>query len=474
MEALHVTQSVCATCRRIVPAKMVAEGGRVYAVTFCAEHGETRRSVWSDVGEYLKAQRYVKPAWIPRAFHGDAAKACGEGCGFCERHEQHLCLPIVEITSRCNLKCPVCLVNAGRAWDMTVDEFRTVLDRLVAAEGLIHVLNLSGGEPLLHPRLQAILDEALSRREIIRVSVSTNGLRLLSDRSLLEALRDRDVFVALQFDGFNDDIYRILRGAPLLDRKMALLDLLRDEDVSTSLTMTAAGGVNEDQFPGMLECLFTRDHVSSLMIQPVALAGRATGLSGRVGRLTIPDITEALGRSGSAVVSRSDFVPLPCSHPLCFALAFYLVLDEGGAVSVSRLVDAPTLLDAVANQVFFGLEPGEYHRLRDLVYDLWSGPAASAPDSRAVLSTLRGILRELSRAGPDAKALFKTAERRVKSIFIHAFQDAETFDLARLRRCCNAYPQPDGRLIPACAHNIFHRDVNFDSGREREAPAHDR
>ncbi len=48
-------------------------------------------------------------------------------------------------------------------------------------------------------------------------------------------------------------------------------------------------------------------------------------------------------------------------------------------------------------------------------------------------------------------------ERRVKSIFIHAFQDADTFDLARVRRCCNAYPQADGKFIPACMHNVLRR-----------------
>ena len=52
------------------------------------------------------------------------------------------------------------------------------------------------------------------------------------------------------------------------------------------------------------------------------------------------------------------------------------------------------------------------------------------------------------------------AERRIKSIFIHAFQDVETFDLSRVRRCCQAYPQPDGRLIPICVHNVLRRKPN--------------
>jgi molybdenum cofactor biosynthesis enzyme MoaA len=73
----------------------------------------------------------------------------------------------------------VCLVDAGGEWDMTLAELRHLLDTLIRAERQVDVLNLSGGEPLLHPQLLAVVDEALSRPEIVRVSISTNGLALL-------------------------------------------------------------------------------------------------------------------------------------------------------------------------------------------------------------------------------------------------------------------------------------------------------
>ncbi len=460
-QTLGVTHSVCARCRRIVPAQAVSDGRDVSLVRFCSEHGEQEALVWHGVEGYLATQRYVRPAWRPRAFGGDSSRPCPEGCGFCTRHEQHLCLPIVEITSRCDLMCPVCLVDAGTDWAMSTGQFRAALDALVRAEGQVDVLNLSGGEPLLHPQLIAVLDEALARPQIVRVSVSTNGLRLLTEPRLVQELKSRDVVVSLQFDGFHDGIYHALRGRPLLREKLRILELLGEADVTTSLTMTAAGGVNDDQFGDMLGLLFSRPHIVSLMVQPLAFAGRAAAMHERPGRLTIPSVVRALGEAGHPDVRADDFVPLPCSHPLCFSLAFYLMLDGGGAVSVNRLAPADRMLEAVANRVFFGLNADEYERLKQMIYELWSGPAASVPDSEAVLATLRRILRQLSRAGIsgsgsafDAREAFAIAERRVKSIFVHAFQDEETFDLARARRCCNAYPQPDGRLIPACVHNV--------------------
>jgi 7,8-dihydro-6-hydroxymethylpterin dimethyltransferase len=471
MNTLGMTHSVCEICLAIVPAKVVEKDGDVFFEKFCVRHGSSVARVRADADDYLRTLGYVKPAWIPRESAGNQSATCPDGCGFCTRHEQHLCMPIVEITSRCDLNCPVCLVDAGRPWDMTQAELVRILDALLAAERQVDVLNFSGGEPLMHPELIALVDEALRRPEIVRVSVSTNGLALLARPELLNRLRERNVVVSLQFDGFRDEIYEALRGKALLAEKLRLLDLLRQSGVSTSLTMTAAGGVNDDQFPAVLDYFFAQPHVVSLMIQPLSFAGRArhvgqvgnlshheqVGNLSRITRLTIPQIVRLLAEAGRPEVRAEDFQPLPCSHPLCFSLAYYLVVDGGRSVSLSQLIEAPRWLDAVANRTIFGLDEEEHQRIKDMIYDLWSGPAATAPDSAAVMQTLRGLLDEMTCDRFDCRRAFLSAERRVKSIFIHAFQDAETFDLARVRRCCHAYPQPDGRLMPACVHNVLGR-----------------
>jgi uncharacterized radical SAM superfamily Fe-S cluster-containing enzyme len=446
----------------------VTDGRDVYFHKFCPEHGESRVFIRSDLKDYLKSQRYVKPAWNPAAFAGDAKIPCPEGCGFCERHEQHLCMPIVEITTRCDLACPVCINASGRnsketspPWDLSLHEFQHLLDVILEAEGQIDVLNLSGGEPLLHPRLLDMMDEALSRKEIVRVSLSTNGLRFRDEPSLLQELHNRHIVISLQFDGFEEKAYQILRGRPLLREKWKILDMLEDRGVTTSLTMTDAAGVNDDQFSAMLDYLLGHEHVVSLMIQPMAFVGRGANLSGKLARLTIPDIVRLLDGAGHPAVKAEDFLPLPCSHPLCFSLAFFLMLDSGGVVSISRLTDAATLMDSLSNRVIFGLDPDEHERLKQMIYDLWSGPSGAVPESKAVLETLRNILKKMSQTSCgsfDPREAFTLAERKVKSIFIHAFQDAETFDLARVRRCCQAYPQPDGKLIPACVHNVLRRE----------------
>jgi uncharacterized radical SAM superfamily Fe-S cluster-containing enzyme len=113
MGTLGQTTALCPVCRKIAPTKVVTEADEVHFVSFCPEHGALKRLVRRGVQIYLQAQRNVRPAWVPRASAGDPGAACPEGCGFCDRHEQHLCLPIIEITNRCDLDCPICLVDAG-------------------------------------------------------------------------------------------------------------------------------------------------------------------------------------------------------------------------------------------------------------------------------------------------------------------------------------------------------------------------
>jgi uncharacterized radical SAM superfamily Fe-S cluster-containing enzyme len=57
--------------------------------------------------------------------------------------------------------------------------------------------------------------------------------------------------------------------------------------------------------------------------------------------------------------------------------------------------------------------------------------------------------------GYSPKQAWSAGERAIKSIFVHQFMDRDTFDLSRARKCCQVYPQADGRLLPACVRNCL-------------------
>ena len=113
----------------------------------------------------------------------DIEHGCPFDCGPCESHTQKVRLPVVTITSACDLDCPICYVHNKNddAYHMSREEFSQILDHLVNDHGGdLDIVNLTGGKPLMHPHLFDLIEMARSRG-IHRVSVCSNGVRLARD-----------------------------------------------------------------------------------------------------------------------------------------------------------------------------------------------------------------------------------------------------------------------------------------------------
>ena len=476
---LTSTQSTCRVCGRLIPARVWVRTDGVWFDKICPEHGFQEARVHGDAEAYLELGRFHRQASMPRSFAA-AGHGCPDSCGLCPEHEQHVCLPIIEITDHCDLDCPICLVSNPASRHRTREEVARMLDRLIETEGQIDVLNLSGGEPTMNPHFREIVDECAARNEILRVSVSTNGLRLSHDPDLLRFLAERRVIVSLQFDGLNDVIYQALRGRPLLESKLRLIEQCGELDTPMSLTATVAQGVNSERVAEVADLLFQHDHILSVMFQPAAYAGHAARMPRPAMATTIPDVLAALRGAGRGTVSVKDFSPLPCSHPACFSLAFYLKIEGNQFVPIKQLVNADRYLRLIQNRALFGTDPESFRHITDAVYDLWSAPIAPLPRpkinlesvecapeescacsqfvSEGALKTIKGLLNAATATGGfSPKKVWAIGERSVKSIFIHQFMDRDTFDLSRARKCCQVYPQPDGTLIPACVRNCLKR-----------------
>jgi 7,8-dihydro-6-hydroxymethylpterin dimethyltransferase len=458
-EFLTSTQSVCRECRKPIPAHLFKEDGAIWMRKHCPEHGAQTARIYGDADAYLGLGRFHRQASIPQAFAA-AAKGCPDSCGLCPEHEQHVCLPILEITDHCNWSCPICLVSNPGTYHRTREEVSSILDALIRSEGQIDVLNLSGGEPTLNPHFQEIIEECATRKEILRVSVSTNGSVLARDPALLRFLGTHRVIVSLQFDGTTDEVYKILRGRPALEEKLRLIELCGEFNVPMSLTATVASGVNDRGIREVADLLFEHEHILSAMFQPAAYAGSAARLGRPEHAVTIPDVIAALVGAGGETVRKEDFSPLPCSHPACFSLAFYLKIEEDKFAPIKQMVDADRYMDLIQNRAIFGTDFDSFQQITDAVYELWSGPAALSPDSQKALGAVRRLIASTTAgSGYSPRQALSVAERSVKSIFIHQFMDPGTFDLSRARKCCQVYPQSDGRMIPVCVHNSLRREA---------------
>src|SRR5437879_2285720 len=133
---LGTTRSLCPTCRRLVDAKIIVRDRRVYFRKQCPEHGTFDDFVCSDVA-YYDRHEFDQPARLPRVFGARPDKGCPYDCDLCTEHEQHTCIAVVEITSSCNLKCPMCFAESGPGGThLDFDTYKKMVDPSFTSKAL--------------------------------------------------------------------------------------------------------------------------------------------------------------------------------------------------------------------------------------------------------------------------------------------------------------------------------------------------
>lgn len=463
---LKATTSVCPECLEPIPAHVITRDGKVYFHKYCPTHGESEALVSEDVEYYLNAYHFARPGSVPLKFSTAIKRNCPKDCGLCPAHQQHTCLPIVEITDFCNLDCPICIADNRNRHHMSVEDFSHIVDYLVEHEGSLETITFSGGEPTLHPKFFELVDAA-KRPEIGRVSVVTNGTVIAKSREFCEKLKAKNVYAVLQMDAFSDEAFIQLRGEALMEQKKQALANLEEFEIPTQIVFVAARGVNEHQIGDAVKLLLAKKNILSLMIQPFAATGARGGNFpfDPMNRCTIPGIIKDLAEQSAGLLQTSDFIPLPCSHPHCVSLTYLLAMDDGSYMPFPRFIDMDKYLGLF--QQTATLEPGQEveDAMRDTIADLWSS-SGETPDCDRVINAMRRALKEMFPKRPvERQELIRIAERQAKTIFIHHYMDRFNFDMERIVKCCHHYPQVDGRIMPACARNMFYRNPEAAKGR---------
>lgn len=452
------TTSTCPSCMALVEAEVLIRAGQVFFRKTCTACGPSEAIVSEDADYYVQAYAFARAGTEPLAFGQQASQGCPTDCGTCSDHEQHTCLPIIEVTDHCNLECPICIVDNQYSTHLAPEAFARIIDGLVAREGECESVAISGGEPTSHPRILDLVRIA-SRPEIGRVVVITNGLRLGRDREFARALKDSGAYVGLQLDGFSAETHQLLRGRDLSEEKQAALDTLRALQIPTQMIFVAARGVNEHQI-GQAVALFLReDHILSLNFQPVAYTGHGGGRFAHdpMDRLTIPGLIRAIDEQTRGLIRRSDFAPLPCSHPQCVSLTYLLRLNDGSHVPFPRFADFRRHGSLLRSSATLPSSPEMHDILHEVIHDVY----AREDEIERGADILAALRRTLDVMFPDrplsTQEALRIGEHQAKSIFIHHYMDPHDFDLERLRKCCHHYAQADGRIMPGCGFNLFHR-----------------
>ena len=358
-----------------------------------------------------------------------------------------------DIAETCNLRCPTCFTGSSpdlRNVVPVADVLANVDQRLARENGRIDVLMLSGGEPTLHPALPELLAE-LTARPITRILINSNGIRIATDDALLELLT-----AAPEPRRGVPAIRRALRNrtSPSPRRRPACLEeaalqRLSDNEIFTTLVMTAALGVNDTEIGDMVRLALDTPYVGGISIQPQFGSGRSGDID-PLDRLTHTGVLKRLGPQTDGLVTWRDLTALPCSHPHCCSVGYMIRDDTGmwrslvsllghdglkarlGLVS-NRIVDTelPQQLRLAVKESLLGLLSEQSSLSHPDIGDVWRIICQSCDLGMGTLLTVA------SSALPGRRRkLRQLLGERVVRITVKPFMDMATMIEERLVQCC--------------------------------------
>jgi len=449
------TTSLCETCHGLVPAKIVIEDDRVYYLKRCSRHGVQKTLVSTDAAYYKLCHDYIKPGDRPHVFQSKTQFGCPYDCGLCPDHEQHSCLAIIDVNEACNLTCPVCFADSSprRSLHRPLEEIAAMMDVLVRSEGEPDLLQLSGGEPTIHPQILDIIRLA-KERPIRHVMINTNGLRIAGEPEFAAALAEfKPGFeVYLQFDSLKPDGLRALRGADLTRVRLKALEHLEANRISTTLVVVVKRGVNEDELGAIVEFALQWECVRGITFQPIQDAGRNERFDPATDRVVLSEIRQRIVNANTAF-SAGDIIPLPC-NPESIAIGY--ALRKGRQIApITSFFPKDMLVDALPNAITFEKYPDLHRQIFDF-FSLSTAQCNTPEKLNALLCCL-----------PDVPVPAGLGYENIFRIAIVEFLDPFNFCIGRVKRSCIHFVTPNGQIVPFDTYNLFYRDGRIDGIRAR-------
>lgn len=421
-DLIRNTRSVCPVCLKNLPAQLVRQmDNSITLEKTCPEHGTWSVPVWRGAMDFDLWTQYTDPLCA------EAGTGCPENCGICAAHEVGTCCCLLEVTSRCNLRCRFCFADGGRPEDdPSLEEMKAAIRDIVRQCGE-PLVQLSGGEPTLRNDLPELVRYA-KEAGCSYVQVNTNGIRLAKEPEYAKELAEAGLdIVFLQFDGTREDIYEFLRGATLLEIKKQAIQVCAELGVGVTLVPTVVPGINDDNLGELIA--FARSMVPGVRgihFQPVSYFGRHPGQPEAGQRYTLDQLMADI--SDQAGIPMESFMPSRCDHPLCGFHANFLVNPAGGLRPLTSITHSARSRGCAKDN-------------REYVARNWKRhPSEPEPAG--------GFAEEMD---------FDTFLYRIRhgslTLSAMAFQDAENLNIERLHRC-SLHVYSHGRVKPFCANYL--------------------
>jgi hypothetical protein len=448
------TRSMCGHCLKLVPAKILIEGQEVFYEKRCREHGVQKVLISSDADYYKAELSFLKPGDRPLDVQTRTDYGCPYDCGLCPDHEQHSCLAIIEVNEACNLTCPVCFAGSSQALTghRDLQTIGGMMDALVKSEGEPDLLQLSGGEPTIHPNILEIIDMAKAR-PIRHLMINTNGLRIATDPAFADELaaRKKGLEIYLQFDSLEPEAIRNLRGADLSKVRRKALEALETRCISTTLVATVKKGVNDHEMGAIINHALGFSCVRGVTFQPLQDTGRNENFDLKTNRVLLSDIRRKVIED-SGIFGEMDMIPLPC-NPTAISIGYGL-RNGRTVVPVTAMIPKEQLIEAVPNAVNFE----RYPSLKQKIFDLFS-LSTIEPNVASRMGDLLCCLPQV----PVPEGL---SYENIFRVVIVNFMDRHNFNVGDVKRSCIHFVTPNGQIIPFETYNLLYRDGAVEKFRQ--------
>lgn len=483
------TKSLCPVCFKTLDAEVYEENGKILIKKTCEDHGEFVNTYWSDADLYNKVDafkptiRHVENPMVEKG--GD----CPNNCGICEEHNTSTVLGLIDVTNRCNLRCPICFANAaysGRLYEPTQDEIKQMLKNLRNLEPFpTPAIQFAGGEPTVRKDLVELI--AMAKEEgFTHVQIATNGLRLARKEDYAKELKEAGLnTVYMSFDGVTPEPYIQSRGKNLLPQKIKAIENCRKAGLGMVLVPTLVNGINADQVGDIIKFAFdNRDIIYGVNFQPVSFSGRTPSDKVEEQRITIPDFVNLVSEQTLGDLQPDNFYPPSSVEPVArfmgemdgkpasvtlncsqhCGIATYVFIEESDdpdvpdkLIPITDFIDVDkffTLLDKYSDKIEKGGFGVKKLTLAKAATEL---PKLINKDKKPKnLDISKILLNVFTKRSYDALGEFSKDAMLISCMH---FMDPFNFDTDRVKKCVIHYAIPDGRIIPFCTMNSKYREA---------------
>jgi 7,8-dihydro-6-hydroxymethylpterin dimethyltransferase len=474
------TKSLCPECLKVLDAEVYEDKDKIMIKKECKEHGKFENTYWSSDELYEMAKEYGKMGEGLENPQTTVECECPQNCGLCSEHESHTVLGLIDVTNRCNMKCPVCFANAAVSkmlYEPSYDEIRQMLKNLRNNRPVpTPAIQYAGGEPTMRKDLVELVK--LAKEEgFSHTQIATNGIKLAKNPQLSKDLKEAGLnTVYLQFDGVTEEPYLKIRNRNLLSIKLEAIENCRAAGLGIVLVPTLLKGINHDQVGDIIKFAVDNiDIIRGVNFQPVSFAGRTPAEEVEEQRVTIPDFEKFVEEQTDSQIKVEDFYPASCVTPVSefveameggkpqvtftcnphCGTATYVFVDNDEMIPITQFIDVDRFFDLLTRSTDDIKNGGIVSKAKVLARASVELPRtvdmSKSPESVDIKSIIAQIFKERSYA-----ALGEFHHNALLISCMH-FMDPWNFDQDRVRQCVIHYAVPDGRIIPFCSMNTIYR-----------------